>query len=242
MMHFFKRSKVILECFTNRAELITDAPVDNAYKYMPEWWKSLPRPVLKPNQMLANKNMRHCPGIIELYKHSITIPLWSDLKIYIGSNTREPYDYRWQFADKRSKIEEHPAEERGIYLPKKDYQHLKIFTPWAMRTNKLVKWAWFGATWNMDTPQNIVIPPGVDEYYYQHSATINMFVPRSPSSKEFVIPFRQPIIFMTPMTESKVEIKHILVSDEELMQIERVGSYTPKFVNSYYNIRKVRSK
>lgn len=241
-MHFFKRKKLILECFTDKRELITDAPIDKAHKYMPEWWKTLPKPCLKAGEMTANLNMRHCPGIVELYKNSIVIPLWSDLKIMMGSNAVEPYEYRWQFSDGRSQIEVHSVEQRGVYLPNKNYQHLKLATPWALQANQKVKWTWFGATWNMDNPENIVIPPGIDKYYYQHSASINMFVPRSADTKEFVVPFRQPLVFIAPMSEEKVYIKHTLVTPQEFAKIQRSGSYAPKFFNSYYNMVKVRNK
>jgi hypothetical protein len=242
MMHFFKRKKLILECFTDKKELITDAPIDKAFKYMPEWWKTLPKPYVKLGDMNADLNMRHCPGIVELYKHSFIIPLWSDLKISMGANTNEPYEYRWQFSDGRSGIEVHSATQRGVYLPNKNYQHLKLNTPWALQTNKDVMFTWFGATWNMDNPENIIIPPGIDEYYQQHSTTINMFIPRSANTKEFILPFRQPLVFITPITKEKVYIKHSLVSTEEFAKIQRSGNYRPKFFNSYYNIKKVRNK
>jgi len=242
MIHFFKRKKIILECFTNREELITDAPIDYAFKYTPEWWKSLPKPCVKPKEMFANNNMRHCPGFVELYKHSIAIPLWSDLKVNIGGNNTEPYAYAWQYADRRSKVEVHPTAQRGAYLPEKEYQHLKLITPWALRTNRNIKWAWFGATWNLGDPKNVLIPPGIDEYYNQHSATINMFVPRTHTDTEFILPFRSPLVFITPMSEHKVQVKHIVLSNEEFERMQTSGNYTPKFFNSYYNIRKIRNK
>ena len=160
----------------------------------------------------------------------------------MGDNNSEPYQYAWQFSDGRSKIEEHPVSDRGDYLPNKHYQHLKLVTPWVLKTNRYVKWAWFGATWNSDAPQDIVVPPGIDEYYYQHSATINMFIPRNNVVREFVIPFRTPLVFIAPMSEDKINIKHILVTTEELNKIQAFGCYSPKFFNSYYYTRKLRNK
>jgi hypothetical protein len=242
MMFFFKRKEIVLECFTNRPELILDAPIDRAHKYMPEWWKSLPKPCLKSGEMVAEVNMRHCPGIVELYKHSIVIPMWSDLKLDIGGNTTEPYGCRWQFADRQSGMAIHNPSERGVYLPDKHYQHLKLDTPWCLKTNKLVKWAWFGATWNAESPESVIVPPAIDEYYHQHSSSINLFVPRTEQRRELLIPFRQPLVFLTPLTEHNLKLKHTLVSDEELRKIDTSGGYTPKFFNSYYYKRKVRSK
>lgn len=241
MMHFFKKREIVLECFTDRPELITDAPIDKAYNYMPEWWKALPRPCLKQGEMSANANMRHCPGIVELYKNSIAIPLWSDLKIMVVAKSDESREYRWQFADKVSTISVHPASQRGDYLPEQSYQHLKLDTPWMLKTNKFVKWAWYGAVWNVDAPESFIVPPGVDEYYYQHSSNINIFVPKNNEIKEVVIPFRQPLVLLTPMSDEKVRVKHTLVSREELLKIDHVGSYTPKFFNSYYTKKKIRS-
>ena len=238
MIFLFPKKKIILDCFIDRPEVFEFAKIAKASEYLPSWWKNLPKPKISFKDLIDNgtANMRHCAGFVELFRNSFVIPMWSDLLLEIGKEGTT--DYRWQYADNKSSLKIHPAKQRGAYLDEYKYQHFKLNSPWQLKTKKDIKFVWSGAIWNMERPEELIWLPAVDNYYYQTATTINFMCRRSEENKEILIPFKQPLIYLTPATDKKISIKLHLVSSQDLYNINNKTFFPSSFTNSYGKLKK----
>jgi hypothetical protein len=241
MIFLFPKKKVVLDCFTSAPEVFEFVPIVEATKCLPTWWKELPKNKVcfKSLDNLEATNMKHCVGFTDLYKNSFVIRMWSDLLLGIGKIGTT--DYRWGYADKKSSLTFHPAVQRGSYLNEKEYQHFKLDSPWILKTNRYVNFFWAGATWNMEQPEKIIWLPAVNNYYHQASTSINFMCKRENETKEVLIPFAEPLIYITPLTEHEVVLKNHLVSNLELNTIENRTKFMSSFVGSYSKLRKIKN-
>jgi hypothetical protein len=242
MIFLFPKKKIVLDCFTSDPEVFQFVPIVESAKCFPNWWKELPKSKVCFKNIDASNvsNMRNCTGLVDLYKNSFSIRMWSDLLLQIGkAGTTE---YRWQYADNKSTLSIHSAEQRGTYLNKEEYQHFKLNTPWVLKTNRHVNFFWSGATWNTNQPEKIILLPAILNYYYQASASINFMCKRASEVEEILIPFNQPLVHITPLTEHKVILKNHLVSNEELNTIKKRTTFISSFINSYGKLKKLKKE
>ena len=74
---FFKfiKNKIVLDCFTARADVFEHSKIARASEYVPQWWKSLPKPEISFEKIAKNEvsNMKGCVGFTELFKNSFVI-------------------------------------------------------------------------------------------------------------------------------------------------------------------------
>jgi hypothetical protein len=206
-------------------------PISHAIKHLPKWWRDLPVKEYEVNRFIPKKNMKRCVGFLDYYKKSIALPLWSD--IFIDVNDK---GYNWQYADGHSEAEVHPADQYGEWLPLKDYGHIKLVSPWLIKTKeKNISWVWSQPTYAFDNPEKLVIPPGVLNFYYNSGSHINCMLDRR---KKGVIELLagQPMAFMTPMSDRKVDIKIHVISKEESI---KKHFYPISFTGSYQKTKKL---
>lgn len=230
-----------MDAFTSRPEVYEFAPIDKAINYLPAWWKNLPKlEVSFHNMDTANQiNMKHCIGFLDYFKNSFVVPMWSDLNLMLGKEGTA--EYRWQYADKVSSLTVHSVKQRGTYLDELKYQHFKIETPWAIKTNKLISFSWSSATWNMEEPEKIIVFPGVIEFYNQPNLNVNIACRRGDKTQELLIPFRQPLVHLIPMTEKEIIFKTHLVSNVEMARI-RSSTFAPlSFIGSYSKLKRTKN-
>lgn len=225
MIFLFKPRKIILDCFTKSHILNKLAPIDYAVKFYPKWWKDLPNDY--DHNFIKAPTMRKCMGLIDYYKHSICIPMWNEIAVNVDKNR----NYNWQFADFNSTATVHDAKQRGSYMPSNNYGHIKLESPWKIKTKEDINWVWSQPTYNFDAPENAVVLPGVINFKHQHASNINfMFDITEP--KTFYIETNQPMAFITPMDERKVVLKRHVVDDKEFSKLW--DSYgRSSFLNSY---------
>jgi hypothetical protein len=60
---------------------------------------------------------------------------------------------------------------------------------------------------------------------------------RSEENKEILIPFKQPLIYLTPATDKKISIKLHLVSSQDLYNINNKTFFPSSFTNSYGKLK-----
>lgn len=236
MLTIFKTSTVVLDCFTTSEIIAKTAPVDFATRHYPEWWKALPKSYIGLDDFFPSPTMKGCVGMIDYYRKSVALPLWSDLAIQVGTNG----SYRWQFSDSVCRADVHPEQQRGTYLPSQKYGHLKLATPWLFSTKKDVSWVWSQPMYNFEEPEHFYIPPGVLNFKYQSGANVNLMVDLS-KPKQILIPFNQVMAFLTPMTDKHVEIKRHVVTDSEYHKLTMAGQRLT-FLNKYRKIAKFTDK
>jgi hypothetical protein len=235
-MFFFKRRKIVLDLFTNRQMIYDAAKPKLAAQFYPDWWKELKTELPLGDELFSTATMRRCMGFVDHYKHGFVIPMWSDFRVELGP-VDSPF-WRAQFSDSTTRIGEHPASLRGSYLPDSHYQHLKLFTPWSAKCKEDVYWKWEQPTWNQRHPNKAIILPGTIEYKYQYSMNTNIMFARQHEQTILEIPFQQPLVHVTPLTERDLDLRYHMVDQAEydrLMQGEKLSN-----INRYRSYRRVR--
>lgn len=204
-MKFFNKS-ITLDCYTSDRQAYEHAKIQQAGKFIPDWWKSLPKDVPFPT-------MRQCAGFIDLYKKSFVLPLWSDVDISISDD-----QYTWQYADHCSNAEGHSGAQFDGWVSEESNFHLKLISPWRLKCDKEVFFQWSDVSWDGERVFKYTTPTAVVEYKYQHATNVNLLF-----NKKVVQDIRlhhgTPLVFITPLTEKKVVLRHHLVSESEVEQL-----------------------
>jgi hypothetical protein len=229
MMHFFRRSKINLDCFTEHKWIIESAPVDHAIKHIPNWWKALPKERYEDGKFFPLPTMKTCVGMYDYYVKSVCLPLWSDLAINVDSNLV----YKWQFADGNTEAVVHSsAQYAGFDVGSAG--HLKIEAPWVLKEKTGVDWVYSSPIYAMNNITDYTVTPGILNFKYQHGINIQLFI-NLERAKTFKVAYNTPMAFLTPMSDKKVVIhRHLLAKEEyERMQKEHIpGSFINKYVNT----------
>lgn len=240
-MFFFRSSKIVLDCFTRESRVYEYSKPDKAIKFLPSWWKQIPKGIYV-DPLHLTPTIRTCVGFADLYKRGIVIPMWSDLAVALGPQGTDLI--RWQFADHISEAGPHPEVQTGGQVDYKDTQHLKLFSPWTLRTKEDIYWHWNDVFWDKKSYDYRVLP-AVVSFTHQRATNINIFFKRK--SEEYVLDFKlgQPMVHLTPLTEKKIEVRHHLVSPDEYHRIltERgTLCFTNSYVKQKQHLEKVRGK
>jgi hypothetical protein len=214
MIFKFSQKKIVLDCFTANPDVIEFAPVNFAIKHIPEWWKDLPGSFINNDGFTSSGTMKYCAGMVDYYKKSITIPMWSEFAVKIYENK----NFSWQFADCKSSALSHNLEQQAKNFLN-GFGHLKIISPWTFKTKDNLNWIWSHPVYNYDTSSDITYLPGITNFKYQCSTNLNVMISLD-KEKTIVIPHGQPMVFMTPMTDKKIEIVRHLVSDKEFIAMQ----------------------
>jgi hypothetical protein len=233
-MFFIKRKELVVDAFCSEqfAHAYKSAPIEYAYKFYPKWWKDLEYTKFNFDEMAREATMKTCTGLIDHYKNGLIIPLWCDLAIKIDENDH----WFYQFADKLSKINRHPSYQRGDFY--KNYINLKIDSPWKLRTKEKINFVAIEPFWNNDNIKDIVFTCGTFNFNDQH--TTHMQVMFEPKNQNIMIPFKQPMMHLIPMSEKKIVLKKHLISDKEYL--DKFLNYTDTTFLGKYTKRRAYKK
>jgi hypothetical protein len=232
MMHFFRRPKIHLDCFTSRRDVIEYAPVVNAIETIPTWWKELPKEKTNGINFYPTATMKTCIGMYDYYAKSIAMPLWSDLCIEIHADK----GYSWKFSDSVTDSAPHDANEYTGLLHSISYGHLKIMSPWAFCAKEDVDWMVSEPIYNRKTITDYVLAQGLLNFYRQSGSSLQILL-STETPKKFILPFGTPFLF-TPLSDKKVVIHRQLVSKNEFFSIKE-KSRAITFINKYKNQQKI---
>jgi hypothetical protein len=249
-MFFFRPKKIILDCFTHLPHAYDHFKLDHARKFIPEWWKSLPKELNEIDTIhLENLSkvqpgftMKKCSGFISNYSEGIIFPLWSDLGFAVSRDDGSSPQLRPQYAGIPSEISEHPKEQRGSIWP--TYQHVKIISPWFIRCNSDVQWTWNMPMWNFDELDGIQVLPAVIDFKYQLASHINIMIRRHPNeNRSIMLEAGQPLVHLVPLADDRnVEIRsHLLDKDEWIKRMRRGDTSSFKFRDIYRANKKYNS-
>lgn len=216
MIHIFKKKTIVLDCFTDIEAVALTAPIAEAVKHFPEWWKSLPNEYTVANKFYNSSTMKRCEGMKAYYTNSLAVPMWTDLAISVTDGGA----YEWQFANRISTAGIHDPKQRGSYLNENEYGHIKLNTPWLLRTKEDLNWVFSSPTYSFEKPEELIIPPGILNFGEQFSVNINiLFIIRTP--RVYNIPFGLPMAHLTPMSDRPVIVKRHVISPQEYQNILR---------------------
>jgi hypothetical protein len=232
MMHFFRRSKIHLDCFTSRRDVIEYAPVVNGMEVIPDWWKKLSKENPATQELFPTATMKTCVGMYDYYNKSVAMPLWSDL--YININSKD--DYNWKFSDHFSEGTIHNRRQYAGVLSNVDFGHLKIESPWLFSTKSDIHWLLSNPIYNQSCFGNYVMAQGLLNFSRQHATSLQLFLDAS-TPRNFVMPFGSVFLF-TPMTDKKVVIHRQLISETQY-ESKAAMARMITFINKYKNQQKI---
>ena len=237
MIFFFKKKPIVLDCYAKQRRVAEVAPIQKTQNFTPEWWKQLSK---SPTTDVFPKppTMRHCVGFINWYTNGVTIPMWCDLALTIGS--KQDGGYRYQYADRCSTATQHSARQHNNNYPDREFQHIKLEAPWVIRCEEPVKFMFVEHAWNMIHFKTIRIVPGILDFKYQPSANINLMVSRTDETQQIVIPLLEPLVQILPMSDREIQLN--IHSDPE--EYEKAYSvFVPsKFSKEYLTVSKIRKR
>jgi hypothetical protein len=234
MLNFFvKRSKVIVDCFTNNLNAFDYFPIKESASFYPDWWKNIAKtyPVQEPSGITIEKaTIKSCDGFIALYQQGFMLPLWSDLVIETQEN-----GFKYSFADEISEVGSHDYNQMSTeFTP---YIHFKIISPWAIRETKGVKFMFMQPSYNhVKTLTDWHIMPGVIDFKYQHATNINFLVQRR---RRYQIAAGHPIAHLIPLTDKEIELKLHVVDPTNVDHKRVANNFYPYFKGSYKKLKKI---
>jgi len=240
MFSILKRNWVDLFCYTNNRAAYEYFPIAPANNFIPYWWNKIPNNIIEPgyendikSDSIKQVTMKRCPGIIEYYKKGFMLPLWSDLEFVIDKG-----NIRASIAcgiDENG-CDSHPNFQRGQFLTKEVWEHIKISSPWRLSTDKKIDFMYLQPHWNLNNlNKNILIPNGTIDFFFQNGTEIQLFLNRQYDGV-VSINAGMPLIHLVPLTDKKIKVHNIYDKIEhknyDNNDISFIGDYYRK-VNEY---------
>lgn len=224
MLFKFIEKPITLDCFTADANAFYHAPIVPSTKALPTWLKGVGKDVPKNDPRYVNKPLRttlkQCNGFIDYFSQSFTLPLWSDLHMYVSEEGSNEWSY--EYADQKSEIHIHAPYERGDFLPEENYQHFKLVSPWAIATKNSFQVHVTSPMWQLPKPEQLLVLPAVIDFKYAHGTHVNMMIPKQQEAQSILLQVGQPLMNLVPLTDKKINVKCHLVDDKE---IDRIHSH-----------------
>lgn len=233
MMFWFKKKKIVLDCFTSDPFVYDYASIQPSVKYYPEWWTNL-SPVVEretvrewglfKDQVVKQdtSTMKACRGLTELYKNSFVVPFWGNLEFFIKNKEEKSYYWQDDFTESLGTTDKavsfHPSIQYNGWLSD-EYMHAKLNSPWFLKTNRYVQFAMIEPIWNKRELNDYTILPGVVDFKYQPAININLMLKLEKEERTFLLQTGTPIAHIIPMSEEKIELKTHLVSVGELRRV-----------------------
>lgn len=223
-MIFFKKKKIVVDVFTDNASVYNHHPIEKTSKFIPEWWKCLPSTVGQPyhDMIIDEPTLKKCVGFTSLYKEGFIVPSWTDIQL---KTTNDTYTFKVALSFIEPALQHHEAWQYGNHFS--DYIHLKIISPWFLKSKDYINFVCLEPTWNLKPYwKDFKILPGIVDFKYQSSININMFF--SKNREKIFIDAGTPLYHMVPITENDIELKPHLVDTNEMNKIfieKRYGSF-----------------
>ena len=203
-MFWFKKKEHVIDCFTTDSYALEYCKITSAVRHYPEWFKRLPGMVDFDNKLIPS--IQHCHGFKDLYKNSFMMPYWSSTQIKV--NTIENPGYRYESVSKVT-MEEHTWEQISGYLPEQKIGHMKILSPWLLKSKDLIKFHWSDPIWNSNRLNDFTILPGILDFKYQHSLNINILFEYREKERLVNLEPGMPLVMLTPLVDDDTTVKMV---------------------------------
>lgn len=256
-----KHKPIVLNCYTDDYLIYEHFQIKKSSSFIPDWWKSLPNDYNDDDGLnfkcQSKATIKHCPGFVELFKKSFTFPMPTDLYMsseeqherssnisYCNNNeyeedkSQQPPSYSFESTIPEFVRSHHPRQFNYAFRP--GFSHIKLKDSWLLQTKENIDWIIVPAFWNLEKKvSDIFIPPGIDNYKYQHSTTWQLFI--KTDGKPVFLEAGEPLLYMIPKTDRKVIVRSHYDPDE--VKKLREKSKNPFIINGYYKkIKKLYKK
>jgi hypothetical protein len=236
MFLIFKPKVLHVDCFTNNLGAFELFPIDYSHKFIPEWWKKLPKNLTKNERgqdiFWPSSTMKSCSGFNSLFKKGITIPLWTDMAIKINQLNVDV-----KLSSEETALGSHSYSQMEGSYPVQKYALIKIMSPWLLNCKENISFNFIQNTWNFYNMDDIIIPPGIVDYKYQTITNINFFVNKE-KNRNLLINAGQPMVNIIPLTDKKIKIHTHFISDSDFLKKSSRNSQT-SFNNVLSKIKKI---
>lgn len=212
----FKKPELTLDCFTPSGPAYQYSKIENASKYIPEWWKNTPNETSD-----SNPTIKWCNGFIDYYKTGIVIPSWFEAEITVNPNS----SYNVLTTDEKSfkNQSNHPNKMFSQYS-ENDTFNIKIMSPWIFKMKENINFVWSEPTWdNKNLFTEVTVLPGVMNFKYNTTTNINLLIKVRKDSYKINIKPQQPLAMLHALTDKKIIIKTHLVSQEEYNNLDSIN-------------------
>jgi hypothetical protein len=246
---FWRKSKVIVDCYTFRKSTVGMFSIQPLTKLKPKWFKDMPNfrkapPSPGSNRRFKVSNFKSCAGFINLFRVGFGIPLWTDFQI-INERAGLGVKYPDTYTTVEPHLEPHEDVEYNMATPLSDnHRHVKLNSPWLCFSEQDVDFLMVGAEWNYVNHHlyDFNIPMGIVNFKHQASSNINIMFPRNVDGREtqFQISAGDIIAYLIPLTERKVEFRCHYIPTVEWNQLHMdYESKTISARNGYFNMKKL---
>lgn len=234
-MFLFKKTKVVVDCFTYDPIVEKTAPILPAIRFYPKWLRDIPRertqekrlPDSNETHKIPSGTIKGCPGVVDYFKIGFIAPLWTDVSIAINPDGR----YTFTSADSPFELENHwPGQYDGFH----GYQHLKIMFPWHIEEKTGIKFLLQRPMWvSNDNPvliNKLVSAGGVIDFASQHCLHLHMFAEIPAVRQEFILELGTPLLHIIPLSDKDVSIKTHIVDKTEWRKRTEVSTGAKTFM------------
>lgn len=221
---FKKKEKLKLEIYTHNGQLMDMFPPALMKDAIPNWFSKMSNDKQKPYH-----TVKGCPGIQHLYGKGISLPLWSDYSVEVGTTNIENIDWP-------KKSNQPGAESHALELQAPDawpgYASVKFLSPWFFVCQEPVPFVWLQNVWGYNDPQQFTIVPGVTEFKYMHQTHINTLWKIDGTPRKEVIKAGTTMVQLIPLTDRPLEISINLITEDIYKRKFMLWDFT--FGSGYY--------
>lgn len=238
---FKKLNPIVVDAFTYIESAHVHHPPELSKKFIPDWWKNLPKNNTDDLTSLLNENnMRRCVGFVDLFKKGFMIPMWSDLGIEL-SNENNQLTYRYHFADNISSAQVHEYKQFQNFVNPNLFQQFKATAPWKIKTKENIDFVYVQPTWNwQNSIKDVILLPGILNFKYQNVCNLQILVEYpSVGTKFLLFPAGTPTCQLIPMSDRPIKIITHLI---EKSKYDYLGNMTIKFNQSYKHYKNIIDK
>lgn len=238
-MFWFKKKKLIVDCFTYDEAAFKVYPVRKALPFYPDVIKKMPATVsLQDNQTgidVPLATIKQCSGISGLYKYGAIIPLWTD---YICQPHKALVEKKSAFgltAGNKQPVEHPRAQYPGLF---DNFVNVKITGVWNFVEPSGTKFIVMPAVYNLNNfNNNFIVPPALSYFDIQSQCNLQLFVRKD--SPDFTILAGTPILQLIPLvdTDREVEYRKHLVGVEEFTKKGEIPWNMPEVGVGVRNMR-----
>jgi len=213
---WFRKKDIVLDCYTSNPFAYNFARINYGYHYIPEWWKKTPKeisPDVHSNDP-HRRTIKKCPGLINYYKKSIVIPLWTDLKLILYAKG-EDSSFEWITSHDEFFATGHDQIQFEEFAGQEGY-NLKIPSPWLIHCRESAEFMTSQPTWSQRNSMfDLQLLPGILEFKTQTNTQMNYFFERREQRVELNLEPLTPMMMLHPLTDRKVVLKHHYVHDND---------------------------
>jgi hypothetical protein len=229
---FFKKS-INLTAYTHDGTAMNTCKPEYRSTTRPDWLVKLKNFVTVKDEQsqiyIKNPTAGTCPGIRDYLGLPIQIKMWADLDIKIMPDGTWTYYTRpdWQVG-----IAEHGKSQFGEAYNNR--LSLKLLSPWYFVCDEPIKFVFTESHYSTSffRDKNILLPPGIIDYKFQHSTNVHLSVPILDEPYTVRLRHGTPLVSMFPLTERPINFNTKQVSVEEYTNI---STHMPKmFIGRYY--------